>query len=450
MKLSNKILYYFTISIFIVIILSVLITSITFRATIDSYLEAQVNEQFTKIANDISSIYSIGPTLDNRSLAYYSENQNINIKVYDNTDSLIAEFYGLQENEIPEKRLVSKEFALVNAAGVKIGNIQISYFENLYLYNQSINNFYVSMARSYAIIIIISLIMGVLIVMFFSKRIVSPISEMNEFTKKLKSGEYNSYNKNYNTYELDELSRNLNYLSNTLSLQENYRVNYAQDIAHELRTPLTNLLLHLEGIRDEIIGTDPQVINLLISEVNRLNSMVNNLQISFNDGDKKLELDMQFVNVAQLIEQAVASFKPKFEDKEINISINCPENFNMLLDRDKFIQVINNLISNAIKAVDNNGNITITGSKFKNRSVINIKDDGAGIDKTNIKHIFERFYRVDNDRNRKTGGHGLGLTITKTFIELMGGNIRVNSIVGKGTEFIITFNEEQKNKRIKA
>lgn len=444
MKLSNKILYYFTISIFIVIILSVLITSIAFRATIDSYLEAQVDEQFRKLANDISTIYSIGPALDSRSLAVYSENQNINIKVYDNTDSLIAEFYGLRDKGIEQKRLVSKEFALVNAAGVKIGNIQISYFENLYLYNQSINNFYVSMARSYAIIIIISLIMGFLIVMYFSKRIVSPISEMNEFTKKLKSGDYNLSIKKYDTYELDELSRNLNYLSNTLSLQENYRVSYAQDIAHELRTPLTNLLLHLEGIRDEIIEADPQVINLLINEVNRLNSMVNNLQISFNDGDKKLELDMTSVDVSDLINQTIASFKPKLEDKNINLTLNFPEDFNIVLDKDKFIQVINNLISNAIKAVDENGEITITGTKFKNRSVINIKDNGVGIPKENIKQIFDRFYRVNNDRNRKTGGHGLGLTITKTFVELMGGNIKVNSVLGKGSEFILTFSDQKK------
>ncbi|NLW51990.1 MAG: HAMP domain-containing histidine kinase [Tissierellia bacterium] len=444
MKLSNKILYYFTISIFIVIILSVLITSIAFRATIDSYLEAQVDEQFRKLANDISTIYSIGPALDSRSLAVYSENQNINIKVYDNTDSLIAEFYGLRDKGIEQKRLVSKEFALVNAAGVKIGNIQISYFENLYLYNQSINNFYVSMARSYAIIIIISLIMGFLIVMYFSKRIVSPISEMNEFTKKLKSGDYNLSIKKYDTYELDELSRNLNYLSNTLSLQENYRVSYAQDIAHELRTPLTNLLLHLEGIRDEIIEADPQVINLLINEVNRLNSMVNNLQISFNDGDKKLELDMTSVDVSDLINQTIASFKLKLEDKNINLTLNFPEDFNIVLDKDKFIQVINNLISNAIKAVDENGEITITGTKFKNRSVINIKDNGVGIPKENIKQIFDRFYRVNNDRNRKTGGHGLGLTITKTFVELMGGNIKVNSVLGKGSEFILTFSDQKK------
>lgn len=286
--------------------------------------------------------------------------------------------------------------------------------------------------------------MGFLIVMYFSKRIVSPISEMNEFTKKLKSGDYNLSIKKYDTYELDELSRNLNYLSNTLSLQENYRVSYAQDIAHELRTPLTNLLLHLEGIRDEIIEADPQVINLLINEVNRLNSMVNNLQISFNDGDKKLELDMTSVDVSDLINQTIASFKPKLEDKNINLTLNFPEDFNIVLDKDKFIQVINNLISNAIKAVDENGEITITGTKFKNRSVINIKDNGVGIPKENIKQIFDRFYRVNNDRNRKTGGHGLGLTITKTFVELMGGNIKVNSVLGKGSEFILTFSDQKK------
>ena len=442
MKLSNKILQYFAIAIIIVLLVTGISTSIAFRSALSSYLSANVEEEFNNKANELSSLYSVKNSINSSQLAQYAKNQKINIRLFDINKELVAEFYGINNVENNQNKLLSKNFDLEDVNGNKLGIIELSYLENLYLYNNSITMFYRSLTTTYAIIIVLAILSALLMMSYFSSKLVKPISEMNNFTQEIKKGNYTSIKDDYNIYEIDELSRNLNYLSNTLSLQENHRLSYAQDIAHELRTPLTNLLLHLEGIRDEIIQADPKTIELLISEVNRLNKMVNNLHLSFDKRNETGELKMENANISSILDQTISSFKPKLDEKNITLSKAYKENINLQIDIDKFSQVINNLISNAIKAVENNGQIKIKIDQYPNRTVLSIADNGIGISEKDIKHIFERFFRVDSARNRTTGGHGLGLAIVKSNIELMGGNITVNSKENRGTEFIITFKNE--------
>lgn len=444
MKLSNRILYYFIIAISIVIIISVITSSLAFKTSLESYLESTVNEEFQSIAEEISIIYSRRQMLKSEDLAYYANDKSINIRVLNNDKKVLAEFIGIAETDYPNKTLIKQNFNVKDSQDNTKAIIEISYLEDLTLYNNSITNFLDTMVRSYAIIIIISILLGVLLMIYFSRKIVKPISEMNEFTKNLKKGEYGRLENKYNTYEIDELSTNLNYLADTLSLEEENRLNYAQDIAHELRTPITNILLHLEGIRDDVIEADRDTITMLIDEVNRLNGMINHLHLSFRSTDDANKLVFEDIEINETISNITASFKPKFDEKNIELSLDLPNEIHHKLDKEKFIQVINNLLSNAIKAVDDGGKIAIKTNEYKNRIVISVKDNGIGIDKKDLDNIFERFYRVDSDRNRKTGGSGLGLAITKGFIEMQGGNITVNSTKNKGSEFIITFPKSKK------
>lgn len=439
MKLSSKVLSYFSIAIVIVLIVTAVFTSIAFRTSLDSYLSASVEEEFQNKANEISSLYAINNGLNSIQLSQYAKNQNINIKVFNTERKLIAEFYGIQNKENDEIRLLKKIFNLEDENANQLGMMELSYLENFYVYNNSIKIFYNNLTKYYAIIIVLSIFFGLLMISYFTNKLVRPIKEMNELTKSIKNGNYISVKEKYDVYEVDELVDNLNFLSNTLSLQENHRLNYAQDIAHELRTPLTNLLLHLEGIRDEIIDADPKTIEMLISEVNRLNHMVNNLHLSFDKLNDSSNLNIQKIYLSELMEQIISSFKPKLDEKNIELTKSFDDKAFAMIDRDKFTQVINNLLSNAIKAVNYDGKISVITSDYPNRVVIVIKDDGAGISEKDLKHIFDRFYRVDSARNRKTGGHGLGLAITKSYVELLGGNIVANSKENEGSEFIISF-----------
>ncbi len=440
MKLKTKIFNTLVINICITLILSSLFINILFKTTLNSFVESQRETEFNKIAEDISTItYLQNGPISSSTLKLYAKNESININIYDNKNKLQAEFYGIKEPEYKNSNYITKKFSLVNKTGQNYGYIEIGYMEDTYLYNKSISLFYNKTIKYYGFALVISLLFGFIISLLFSKKITDPIMEINKATKRIRSGEYDGKIKEYNIYEIEELSNNLTYLANTLKLQEELRSNYAEDIAHELRTPLTNLQLHLEGIKDQVIELDEDIVLLLINEVKRLNSMVDGLQNTFNDSSKMLELNIEKFNLAEEILSVSNSFRPAMDDKNIHLHLDLDNDLELVTDKDKLHHVLNNLISNAIKAIDENGNVTIISKDYHNRIVLTIQDDGVGIPAKDLPHIFDRFYRVDSARNSNAGGHGLGLAITKTYTDLMEANITVHSMPQKGTEFTITF-----------
>ena len=440
MKLSRRILTYFSISITIVFLITVISTSLAFRSSLNSYLISNIKQEFNVLSRELADLYSTNPNIDSRDLADYANDRSVNIQIYNNDSELVAEFDGIPEAK-EKSSLVSENYRLVSQSGRLLGTMKLSYMEDLSLYNESAALFYKNMNRSYAITIVVSILLLYFLILYFSKKIEKPIADISEFTNRLKEGQYLEIEDKYNIFELDEIANNLNFLSSALRDQEEYMLNYAQDISHELRTPLTNLQLHLEGIKDNIIEADEDTIDLLLDEIKRLNKMVDRLNISFSKSPKLDQYNFDDIEIVKLIKQAIGGFKPKFDQKEITVNLSGLNELIMRVDKDKFTQVINNLISNAIKAVDRKGHIEIVVNSYKNRNVIIIKDDGVGIGKEDIDHIFKRFYRVDSARNRENGGHGLGLTLVNNYVTNMNGKILVNSKLGQGSEFILTFHK---------
>lgn len=438
MKLNNRLNNSFIVMIVVVICLTAFTATSILKNSLNSFVQTQRDEEFNNIAHNISALANIPNGLSNLTLSMFAKDQGLNISYRDNKGNIKAAFNGIEDDGKQNKKLVTKSFEVLNGNGEKIGFLDISFIENTFAYNQSISKFYTQMLRYFALVFIFSILIASMLVFYLSNSISKPITSLNKRTKNLKSGKYDIDDGKYNIYELDELSSNLNHLARTLSMQEKYRLDYSQDIAHELRTPLTNLLLHLEGIRDNIIDPDPETINMLVLEIKRLNSMVDNLQISFNETEKLSELDISDCNLSELLEAIAFSFSPKMDEKNIDFKVDIEENLNVATDKNKFSQIMNNIISNAIKAVEENGFISLNAKSFSNRIVINVADKGIGISEDDLPHIFDRFYRVDSVRNSKQGGHGLGLSITKSLADLLGYNLKVNSELGKGTEFIIT------------
>lgn len=438
MKLSKKILDNIFISIIITIFLSLLASNFVFKRSINEYYNSQFNEQLNQMATDISHLKTAYGSIDGFQLQDYASSKNLNIIIYDKDGNIIEKFDGLVMPENKNEKLIKSDINLKNTKGENIGKISFLYYENTLSINKSIDSFYKNTISSYAFIAIFSVAIGILLSYLFAKKISGPIDELNKNTKAIISSKADISFKKYNIYEIDELSSNLNVLNKTLSLQEQYRSDYAQDIAHELRTPLTNLLLHLEGIRDEIIDADKDTINTLVAEVKRLNKMVENLHSSFSSTNKLMKANIKSINISELLNTIIESFHPLMDEKSLKANKNIVENVIILTDEDKFTQIISNLLTNAIKASDENQQIDISLVDYNNRITIIIKDYGCGISEENQKHIFERFFRVDNARNRANGGHGLGLSIVKNFVDLLGGEIKVSSKIEKGSEFILT------------
>jgi len=177
----------------------------------------------------------------------------------------------------------------------------------------------------------------------------------------------------------------------------------------------------------------------LLEDVNRLEGLIEGLKKTFDENVEYLELNKEDFNISELTESVVQSFMANADKKNIKINTFIQENIEFYSDGEKYSQILQNLISNAIKAIGQNGEIDVSLSADTNEINLKISDNGVGIAEDKIDRIFERFYRIEDARNTKENGHGLGLSITKNFVDALGGKIEVESEENVGTTFILTF-----------
>lgn len=218
---------------------------------------------------------------------------------------------------------------------------------------------------------------------------------------------------------------------------ENMRKRLTSDISHELRTPLTSIQTYLEAMIDGIWEPSEERLISVNEEVIRISHLVNQLKNLAKFDSEESKLDISEVDLKQLVKNIIYNNESYALEKNININSSL-EDIRAFIDKEKISQVIINLISNAIRYTNNNGEIFIKLYKVEDFIKISVKDNGIGIPKESVDYIFERFYRVDKSRCRNTGGTGVGLTICKSIIDLHGGNIEVKSELNIGSEFIIT------------
>ena len=329
-------------------------------------------------------------------------------------------------------------------------SINLSVKNKILYYSQSISNLSSEELIKYRdlilkdmknLIIGISLLMIIVVIavsVFLSQKISKPIIVVSKMTDFIKMGGYDQkLEYESSIVEIDNLINSINELSRELYKMENMRKNLTSDISHELRTPLTSIQTHLEAMIDGIWEPSKERLNSVNEEVIRLSNLVNQLKnlAKFDSYEDKLNLKNE--NLTQLIKNIIYNNESYALDKNIRIKYEL-EDVNANIDKEKISQVIINLISNAIRYTNLNGEILIKLYKKSDFIKIIVKDNGIGIPEESLDYIFERFYRVDKSRCRNTGGTGVGLTICKSIVDLHKGKIEVKSKLNEGSEFIIT------------
>jgi signal transduction histidine kinase len=237
--------------------------------------------------------------------------------------------------------------------------------------------------------------------------------------------------------EIDELSNSIVELSDSISNQESIRKEMVQNLAHDIRTPLTVLKTHFEAVLDGVIELDERNIKILNSEIDRLMNLIKKLdnltEITRNPSTNELNISMETESIIEL-------FWIDAKKNDITIIQNIEPNLQLIAEKSDYYQLLQNLINNAIKYNNKNGNIYVNLYKSKENIILEIKDTGIGIDQNKLKYIFERFYRNDTSRSREVQGNGLGLAIVKELIQRMNATISVESKINEGTQFTICFN----------
>ncbi|MFB8792210.1 MAG: HAMP domain-containing sensor histidine kinase [Potamolinea sp.] len=275
-----------------------------------------------------------------------------------------------------------------------------------------------------------------------SKRIMKPLTQIEQITQKFAAGHLEERLPPSEIPEFNRLATSFNRMAVSLEGVEHRRRELVSDLTHELRTPLTVLRGYLEELAEGRIEATPEVYQQLGKETRRLERLINDLQELSKAEAGYLPINLRQMHLRPLLQSLVQKFSDQLLEDGPQLRLECPEQLPLVMaDIDRVEQVMVNLLGNAISYTET-GSITVKvwtqSEEEKNRSPqmwVAVTDTGIGIAPQDLPHVFERFWRAEKSRNQHTGGTGIGLAISQQLIALQGGEISVQSEIGKGSTF---------------
>jgi two-component system phosphate regulon sensor histidine kinase PhoR len=249
-------------------------------------------------------------------------------------------------------------------------------------------------------------------------------------------------------YQLKKFSKESETEIKTMQQKENFRRDFMGNLAHELKTPLftsqSYLLTLIDGaLKDENINL--KYLKIAEKSIERLIFIVKDLDLITKLESDDLKLEKSTFNIISLVNNVFEMLEIQSGIKKISFSLDSKfKSVKVIADQEKIHQVLTNLIENSVKYGKESGTTEVTIQNItENKIIVRITDNGNGIQKIHFKRLFERFYRVDNSGNRKTGGSGLGLAIVKHIIDAHNEKIYVESDYGVGSEFSFTLEKSK-------
>ena len=280
---------------------------------------------------------------------------------------------------------------------------------------------------------------AILLTLALSRRILGPVEALTAAAQRMEKGDLSQRVEVQSRDEIGELARAFNAMADGLAHLEKLRRNMVTDVAHELRTPLSNIRGYLEAFRDGVMEPEPEIIESVYEEAMLLSHLVDDLQELSLAEAGQLRLERRPVDPKEILTKAMAAAHGQATAKSIALRLELPAELPLVeADPQRIEQVVGNLLSNALAHTASGGEIVCAAQMRGGQVEVTMRDTGEGIPPEHLPYIFERFYRVDRSRSRATGGAGLGLAIVKQLVEAHGGQIRVESEVGRGTQFTFT------------
>jgi signal transduction histidine kinase len=294
------------------------------------------------------------------------------------------------------------------------------------------------------ILLIFAVGISVPVGLYLSESLINRIQVLNNAALSIADGDLKMRVPVNGKDELAQLSRSFNKMAAELESSkleqakiEALRKNLIAWVSHDLRTPLTSIRAMLEALSDGLIEDDQtknRYINTSRHQIEELSKLINDLFLFSQIDAGGMKLNIQANNLSDLISDNIESFHLTANAQDIILEGCMMDDIDPVwMDIHQINRVVNNLISNAIRFTPHGGRVDVCAKRKDNAVIISVSDTGEGIAPEDLPHVFEQFYRVEQSRNRGTGGAGLGLTIVKSIVEAHGGTITVTSQVGKGT-----------------
>ena len=285
---------------------------------------------------------------------------------------------------------------------------------------------------------IVALLLGI----FLARTLTRPLRELTAATHAVADGELGRNVTVHSHDELGELATAFNQMSTDLAQAQARRRQMTADIAHDLRTPVSIIQGHAEALRDGVLPATEETFILIHDEALRLNRMVEDLRVLSRAEAGELSLSRRSVSVQPWLQKLVEAHRPRAMQRGIALELEVQSTETVAMDADRMVQVLNNLIDNALRHTPHGGTVTVGARRHGAMMHLFVQDTGPGVAPGELPHLFERFYRGDKSRRRHEGGSGLGLAIAQSIVELHGGKIWAESTRGKGSTFTVALQIE--------
>jgi len=292
----------------------------------------------------------------------------------------------------------------------------------------------------WVLLVLVAAVFAVSIYLY--RKINPPLVEIRRGAERFADGRFEIQLPAYPVREIDEVARDLNRMALQLDRLENLRLDFVANVSHELKTPVTTIVgfveTLLEGAKD-----DPDELNhfleIISRQADRLAAIIDDLLTLSRLESAPLHeiLELREQSLQDILDACNHICRERAIEKHISLKVECPATLHVRADRSLLTQAVVNLVDNAIKYSSANTSVVIRGSESGGDVQIAVEDNGPGIDERHKARLFERFYRVDKARSRKLGGTGLGLAIVKHIVSVHGGEVQVETRIGKGSTFII-------------
>lgn len=443
----------------------------SFRMTLDKEIERNLEEIKMFQYALLSSIEGLPSDYHARDRAVVEIATSIEEGLKDNKTILFI--FNEKQEKIYENKPYKEGLISLNRKGksgiwrIKIQGME-RYLESLWEVNTSFGTYYLEMNRNinyvyeqratlyhnYQIAIVVVFAIFALLSFFISLSFTAPIAKLSQATREFAQGDLKRRVKVKGTDEVSMLMEDFNQMAQQLEKNmkemEEYarrKEEFSESFAHELKTPLTSIIGYADMLRSMELSKEDAILSAdyIFKQGKRLERLAYKMmELSYVDRQK---IKFSEIFVPELMEEVARMNQEAIEKKSITLELDMEDGI-ILGDRDLLVSLFSNLIDNARKAVEEGGQILVSGRKLEHQYEVTVKDNGYGMKEEELSKITEAFYMVDKSRARKEGGAGMGMTLCEKIIKLHEANWKIESEVLKGTKVTVWFqNQEEQTEK---
>ena len=401
-------------------------------------------------------------------LTRFAEAGDINVLLTDQdykilmcSHELTCEHYGRKLPSIIVERLADGDFFVVGGTagglyeeGQYITSVKLEYNKDAYGYvvvsasAKALGAYVADNMRLYALSALFVLMLAFVALYIMTYQQTRPLRQMAELTRQFGKGDFSGRVTVRGSDEVAELGAALNNMAVELSSVEEMRRSFVTNVSHDLKTPMTTITGFIDGILDGTIPREKhkEYLCIVSEETKRLSRLVTTMLNLSRIESGEFKLNPVRFDFTDMLCNTLFTFEKRIEEKHLSIEgLEDCDGQTVYGDRDQLRQAVYNLLDNAVKFTNENGEIRVNVTRADGRVYCTVRNTGDGIPAEELPHVFERFYKSDRSRGLDKTGTGLGLYIVKTAIDLHGGEITVRSVEGEFCEFVFWLPDSQKN-----